>query len=188
MVKLPGEAPKIYRPRIIEEHITAAIQMTALGVNVFSVHVVVKACTRLVRDLAEHRGLFLPGDYRDHIKEDFQPQYLKLENKAYNFSKHADRDPEEPYDGPEPAKLEMLNEIGTMLNIQGFRALGGEVTPAMIDFSAVMMAKYPQYLKADAFQYEPEIGKQLKSLKPDRHVVGEVLRLRLVEQGLWPKG
>jgi hypothetical protein len=76
MARIPGEAPKIYRPRIIEEHITAAIQMTAVGCNPFSVHLVVKACTRLVRDLAKHRGLFLPGDYRDHIKDEFQSEYL----------------------------------------------------------------------------------------------------------------
>jgi hypothetical protein len=187
MVRLPGEPPKIYRPRIIEEHINAAMQMTAAGCNPFSVHLVVKACTRLIRDLAEHRGISLPGDYRDIIKKEFQPQYLALENKAYNFSKHADRDPEAPYDGPEPADLEVLNEMGTMLNIQGFRALDGEVSPAMIDFTVMMMAKYPQYLKEDAFRDQPEMGEQIRQLKPDRNVGGEVLRRRLAEQGLWPK-
>lgn len=186
MAKLPGETPKIFRPRIIEEHITATIQMMAVGCNPYSVHVLAKACSAIVHNLADHRGVVLEGDFRDLIKPEHLGDYIRVANKAYNFLKHADRDPGAPYDGPPHHKLVAVNEFLTLHNIHGYRKLEGTAPAPFIDFTVLMMMRHPQYLKPDAFQEYPEIAAQIKALKPDNEIVGAALRARLREHGLWP--
>lgn len=187
MARIPGEAPKVYRLNIIEEHITAAIQMMTLGCNPYSVHLLVKACSELVHNMADYRGVVLEGDFRDLIKPEYLPSYIRLANKAYNYFKHADRDPAAPYDGPSPADLQVVNEMLLTHNIYGYWKMQGTVPPALLDFTVMMMAKYPNYLKKEAFEEYPNIRAQLRELKPDADVIRSVMRTRLEEHGLWPK-
>jgi hypothetical protein len=188
IVRLTGKNMKIKYSKLdmIEEHITAAIQMIATGCNPFSTHIVVKAAHELVEVIANKRGILLGWDPRIWIKDEHLGEYRALANKAYNYLKHADRDADKHYDGPDAHELATLNEILTVLNVNGYKMLGCHISPALIDFSWIVNIKHPQLFKKEFIDSLPAFKEQLQTVNRDPEIVRFVLRHRLLQHKLLP--
>ena len=111
---------------IIEHHLVASIQMIALGVNPISTHVIVMACEEMVLGIADTQGVVLDFDYRIYVKNEFHKKYRDQVRRPYNYFKHADKDPDHNYDGPDENDLSDVNEILTVMNASGYKKLGGD--------------------------------------------------------------
>jgi hypothetical protein len=188
MARIQGEKTEVKYSKldIIERHITAAIQMIALECNPFSTHVIVKATHELVEVIANKRGVLLDWDPRVWIKDEHLGHYRKLANKGYNYLKHANWDSEEPYDGPKVNDLFKLNEVLALFNLNGYKALGGYISPAFVDFSLAVMLQYPQYFKKEFVESLPGVKEHLQTASSDPEIILMALRQRLRQHKLLP--
>src|SRR5690554_6209019 len=137
MARLPGivqPRPPLTKIDIIAEHITAAIQLIAIEANPYSTHVLVMAADEMVLQVAGARGIALTLDYRIYIKDEYQSEYRKKAREAYNWFKHADRDPNAKYSGPSFKDLSQVNEVQTLINIKGYTEIGGTLSKIQGDY------------------------------------------------------
>lgn len=83
---------------IAYQHVRTALKLIALNSHAYSVHVLVMAADELIRSVAKHEGLTLQLEIEAYIKPDRLKEYREAKNWAYNFFKHADRDPGAKFD------------------------------------------------------------------------------------------
>jgi hypothetical protein len=72
MAWIPGEAsppPSLNKTDIIAQHITAAVQLLAIGANPYSTHLIVMAAEEMILQVAKARNIVLYADYRFYTKE-----------------------------------------------------------------------------------------------------------------------
>jgi hypothetical protein len=173
---------------IAGDHIRAAIQMIAVGVNPSSTHVIVMACEEILRSIADARKAKLAGSFDDAIKPDRLKEWRQHLRSAYNFFKHADKDPDKDYDGPDGDKLNILNEIMTMLNCASYMDLSGTAPEEMKLFANLTAFRHHVNVLDDTFfKKYPEseaIAKKLAEMKPENLRFG--VRFMLHQQGLLP--
>lgn len=173
---------------IIEAHLLTSIQMIALGQESISTHVVVMACEELVLSLAKARNIFLDFDYRIYVKDEFHKDYRQQVRRAYNFFKHADKDPEAPYDGPSDKELRSLNEIVTLMNSRGYQSLGGtRLNPIVNIFAIVMMVTTPDLFKSEWMDSYPQLRQQFSEARSQPKYAKVALREQLFREGLLPE-
>ncbi|NJO35535.1 MAG: hypothetical protein HC869_23085, partial [Rhodospirillales bacterium] len=139
MARLPGTPveTKITKLDMIRHHLTAAVQMIAIKCNPYSTHVIVKAANEMIEVIARQTGVPLDWDPDLLIKDEHIKDYRKLANKAYNYLKHADKDANDPYDGPAHSDLCKLNDVLSLFNLNGYQALGGKLSPTLAEFSSM---------------------------------------------------
>src|SRR5260370_37698428 len=150
---------------IAGDHIRAAIQMTAVGANPCSTHVIVMACEEMLRSIAEAKKAKLSGSFDDAIKPDKLKEWRQHLRSAYNFFKHADKDPEKNYEGPDGDNLSTLNEIMTMLNCASYIGLSGAAPEEMKLFmNLVAFRHHTNVLDDKFFEKFPEAEETAKKL------------------------
>lgn len=170
------------------EHIRAAIQMIATGVNPFSTHVVVMACEEMLRSIAQAKNVEPSGSFDEAIKPDRLKEWRQHLRSAYNFFKHADKDPEKIYEGPSGEQLNILNEIQTMLNCRSYIDLSGAAPQELTQFMNLIAFRHHENVLADTyFEKFPEAeatAKKLAGMAPEDIRFG--IRLMLHGFGLLP--
>jgi hypothetical protein len=173
---------------IAGDHIRAAIQMISVGVNPYSTHVIVMACEEMLRSIAENKKVKLSGNIDDAIKPDRLTEWRKHVRSAYNFFKHADKDPDKNYEGPDVDKLYTLNEIMTMLNCGYYMELSGTTPDEMKLFTNLIAFRHHANVFDDKFfEKFPEAeatAKKLAQIDPENFRFG--IRFMLHKQGLLP--
>jgi hypothetical protein len=173
---------------IAGDHIRAAIQMIAIGANPHSIHVIVMGCEEMLRSIAEARKVKLSGSFDDAIKPDRLKEWRQHLRSAYNFFKHADKDPDKDYDGPEGDKLNTVNEIMTMLNCGSYMDLSGTAPEEMKLFANLTAFRHHANVLDDKFfEKFPEAeatAKKLAQMDPEKVRFG--VRFMLHQQGLLP--
>jgi hypothetical protein len=173
---------------IAGDHIRAAIQMIAVGANPHSTHVIVMACEEMLRSIAEAKQVKLSGSFDDAIKPDRLNEWRQHVRSAYNFFKHADKDPDKDYVGPDGDKLNTLNEIMTMLNCASYMGLSGTAPEEMKLFmNLTAFRHHANVLDDKCFETFPEAeatAKKLAQANPEDVRFG--VRLMLHQQGLLP--
>ncbi|WP_409560515.1 hypothetical protein [Hyphomicrobium sp. MC8b] len=189
MIRIPETVQPVQYTKldIVLEHIYASIQMISTECNSFSVHVVTMACRELLLNLAHQKGIELEWDHRRFVKPQFWNQYRQKSVLAYNYFKHADRDPDALYNGPSYGNLAHLNDAQTLFNISGYHSLGRKPTGPMAHFSVAMMLLYPQYFKMDFLDEYPEHKRQYQSVPKERSVVLSALRSSLLASKYLPR-
>lgn len=190
MTRLPGalQARKpLTKTDIIEKHITAAIQLMAVEANPYSTHVLVMAADEMILQVAEAKGIALTLDYRIYIKDEYQTEYRRKVREAYNWFKHADRDANASYDGPSFRDLSQVNEVQTLINIRGFREIGGTLTKIQSDYFIFMAVKDPKFLKGEFFDQYPQLRGGFDSLSRDPNVLATALRQIVADAGHLPR-
>lgn len=173
---------------IAGDHIRAAIQMIAVGSNPYSTHVMVMACEEMLHSIAEAKKVKLSGSIDDAIKPDRLKEWRQHLRSAYNFFKHADKDPDKDYEGPDGDKLNTLNEIMTMLNCGSYIALSGAAPEEMKLFMNLTAFRHHANVFDDKFfEKFPEAeatAKKLTQFDPENVRFG--VRFMLHQQGLLP--
>ena len=112
--------------------INSAIEMLFSGIHPITVHTIASACYQLTRDLAKVANIEDYLKITDHIAEGKESEYWKFVNKAAGFSKHADKSPDEKFDGID----ETVNDIFILMSIKLYNSLGHKLTPEMQAFIA----------------------------------------------------
>lgn len=189
MVRLPGTPRefKLSKLDMIGHHLTAAVQMMAIKCNPYSTHVIVKAAHEMIEVMAKKKDVPLAWGPEIHIKDEHIAEYRKLANKAYNYLKHADKDLDAPYDGPKFADLRKLNVTLSLLNLNGYQALGGKVSPTHLDFVIMALIQRPEYFKDDFIDSMPGLRERLAETSKDSDIMLMALRQRMVEHGTLPR-
>ena len=139
--------------------IEAAIRLLFANEDPVAIHALVAAGFRILKDLAEQSGKVLTHQYlKAIIKPGKEKDFWKLMNRAANFLKHADRDPDEILNVKEEISDAML-----LFACSYYRDLVYDITPEMTAFVTWYIALYP-----DSFTH----------LKPFLEILDQILDLK----------
>jgi hypothetical protein len=171
---------------VIESHIVASLQLIAVEANPVSTHVIVMACEDMVTGMAKARGVLLDWDYRIYVRDEFHKAWRDKFREAYNFFKHAAKDPANIFDRIPPAHLAELNEIQTVLNINGYYRLGGKRKSPFPETLFLLAAKHVGLIKPEFLKGNPAPRRAVEQLTAMPHQVIPALRQVLYERSLLP--
>ncbi|MBY5610898.1 hypothetical protein [Rhizobium leguminosarum] len=141
---------KIGKLDIATHHVMAAIQMISVRCNPYAVHLVAMAADELVETVAEKTGATLSFSSSRWIKEEHRKDWFKGKRKFYNYFKHADRDHDAEYVGPDPATLQMVNDLLLLMACYGLGELGHETPDVFNSFTVLVFGFYPHLYNWDA--------------------------------------
>jgi hypothetical protein len=148
------------------QNITAAIQMIGFRINSYSVHLITMSADEVVISYAASKQIALSYDPPRIIKPEFMRDWYALKKKASNFFKHADRDPDAQYDGPDHRTLQRLNDYNLAFAIIGLQTVGYEIPPLLSQFAYALLTFYPDLAKWDEiFTDQPEFKKQWENIR-----------------------
>jgi hypothetical protein len=144
---------------VAERHILTAVQMVTLEQSPVSVHVVVKSAEEILLSLGKTAAIKLPMDFLSYIRPAHRKHVQAKMKEAYNFFKHADRDPRATLSAERLVKLPELNDMVLMASIEHYRSLAKGIEPYMSLYLVVVMAIYPG-LAADLPQDAPSLVRE----------------------------
>jgi hypothetical protein len=144
----------IAKLQVVEAHLRTTAQLIAIEADPISTLLVVMAAEEMILSLARQKGTPLRWDYKLFVKDEYHKEWRDAQRKACNYFKHADRDAGVDYSGPPMAKLTWLNEVQTLMNLDGYRALGGTWTSLHSKFCAWMIVKRPNLFHPDVLAPE----------------------------------
>jgi hypothetical protein len=166
---------------VAERQLCQAIRLFFSRADEVSAHTLTCSASQVLRDLAAQRRTGSPvrEAVRTYIRPDKQDEFLRILNKAWNFSKHADRDPESTlvfYPGLTPHLILEAVEV--------HRTLSLDTLPELLVFGIWFNLRHPDVLLPgplkDLFTGElvegidPEdFGMQLLSIATTRRMFGE---------------
>lgn len=105
-----------------ERQLKTAIRLFFGRGDSVSIHMLVCSADGILTDLCKHKGKY-PGFMRDvelRVKKGYEKEWLRAVNKAQNFFKHADVDPDEIYEFPAQITQGMLvSAIQSYKNLTG---------------------------------------------------------------------
>lgn len=147
------------------ENITAAIQMIGFRINAYSVHLITMSVDEVVISYAAGKKVQLPYDPPRIIKPEFMREWYALKKKASNFLKHADRDSDALYDGPDYDTLQRLNDYNLAFAIIGLQTIGHTLPTLLSQFAYALFMYYPDLAKWDEiFATHPDLKEQWQAL------------------------
>lgn len=121
-----------------------------------SIHTLACAGHEILYDLRKSQGIAnMLQDTSGYIKEGMESEYFRTLNRAKNFFKHADRDPDDiiSFD-PKTSSYFLLDAV-----VAYFR-ISGERPPIMVTFNAWM-----RLFHSNLFVEDKKTSKQIKNLK-----------------------
>jgi hypothetical protein len=122
-----------------------------------SIHTLTWAAHEIISRLNQKRGgapLMLDGRM---VKEEFKEEMRKRMRDAYNFFKHADRDPDRSIDfNPE------TNDFCLWDACEGYEMLTGEKNPYLIIYRGWFNYRYPDILNTPASHANPFGNNKIK--------------------------
>ncbi|MGE3760185.1 MAG: hypothetical protein AB7H97_20640, partial [Pseudobdellovibrionaceae bacterium] len=113
-------------------HINSAIKMLFDNMNPVSVHTVVSSGYQIIRDLAQKAQTEEYMMITDHIRDGHLGEFWGHINKAWTFFKHADRDPDEIFEGVDV----LVNDFAIFMSVRLYKSLGQTPTREMNAFIA----------------------------------------------------
>jgi hypothetical protein len=154
----PDASKQPNKLEIASFHVDAAIRMIGRGINPYSVHLQVMASDEIIEAVAEARDVLLPYGTKLRIKDKYRREWFAAKRKAYNFVKHATRDPESKYDGPDRATLLRLNDMTLAMSINGLRELKHEIPQMFVEYVIAVFVLYPELCKwEELFAANPQL-------------------------------
>ena len=95
-----------------ERQLRVAIQLFFERADLVAVSTLTSAAGQVLRDLGRHRGIPSPIRDSDLIRDERRAEFIQILNRAPNFFKHADRDPEEILDfHPDAIPFEIFEAV-----------------------------------------------------------------------------
>jgi hypothetical protein len=104
--------------------------MFASGEDPFAVHLLVQSADKLLIDIAKKRGVKLPADWVEIIKEEHRQEFFAMYRETYNFFKHADRGP----DHLAVYNISELNAAQLTMAVENYGAVFGPISAHMAVF------------------------------------------------------
>lgn len=158
---------------IAEIQINSAIKMLFDDINPISIHTVISSGYQIVRDFsARYDDTQEYFEMTVFIKEDYIREFWKSVNKHNNFFKHADKDPDDIYEGFNDS----INDYTILWAILLYKGLNRVITQEMKTFLSWFQVTDPRVLKKSPFR------EKLESAFIDFHV-GQRSRKELLAIG-----
>ena len=126
-----------------QRQIDAAIWMLFRNDDPVAIHTVAMAAFRILRDLAKHRGLEHPVD--SMIRPGKEKEFWRGVNSFANFSKHADKDPDDISGG----FFEEANDSVLLIAAKYYDLLGYQQTEEMQALEVWYVTLNPDVLSQD---------------------------------------
>jgi hypothetical protein len=147
-----GVWPKAHITKIdaVRRQLETSIFLLFSDEDQIAIHTITKAAWTIIVDLLRHRGIDSLMDI--YVKPEFKRQAKIHFNRAANFFKHADKDPDLIFEKPFNYET---NEYALMMAIRDYSALVGQTTPVMSSFFNWFLLCYP-HLVNDDMDYSPE--------------------------------
>jgi len=157
----------------------AAKRQLEFGINTFFnrgdlvvIHNLVSSADNILYDLLNSQDL---DSYRSEVlsvvKDEFRGEVKSKFNEAWNFFKHADKDPEKT--------LKFIPNFTSYIiwsAIDGYQRLTGELTPLMLSFRVYFYVQNADILKDD------EVKKAFKDFRQDESTRSRSFYLELAEK------
>jgi hypothetical protein len=165
--------------------IETAIELHFENRDQVSVHTLACAGGRIVRDMCEQKKTPMWTTFKQWVRPGKDGEYLALLNRAANFFKHADRDPEEILDHVK----EEFNDFTIFLAVLHYVDLGNAATKPMIAFLCWFNVMYPDLIIGGTPVKATLQKIHLSSVKDASRAANSMLGLSLLRQdvNLWLK-
>ena len=138
---------RINKPEAARRQIEAAIRLLFSGEDPIAVHSLAAAGFRIVRDLA-HAGE--KGEihriFKNMIKPGMEGEFWKGINRAANFLKHAEADPDDILEGVQ----EEVNDSALVMACMYYQDLGYHLTPTMTALVTWYSVMHPEFILDNA--------------------------------------
>ena len=137
---------KLSKIEAARRQIDSAIRMLFMNEDPVSIHTIAAAADRILRNIAETKGnIDAHVRFKDLIKPGMEKEFWFYMNRASNFLKHADKDPDSIYDDFN----EESNDWILLIACYYYRDLGHTLTPEMHSLAYWMMLIHPNIIKVD---------------------------------------
>ena len=137
---------------IAEIQINTAIKMLFDDINPISIHTVISSGYQIVRDFSVRHDTQEYFEMTVFIKKKYIREFWKCVNKHNNFFKHANKDPDDIYEGFN----ESINDFTIMWAILLYKGLNRIITQEMKMFLLWFQATNPRLLKEGPFREKLE--------------------------------
>jgi hypothetical protein len=154
--------PSIMKLDAARRQIDFAIKHHFAEDDAFAIHTVISSAFLMLRELAEVRGgVRAHQAFKDIIRPGCEKEFWRVMNRASNFLKHADRDP----DGKlEDVRVE-INDAAIFVAIAYFMDLAGKISRPMSVFQIWYASLNPKLLTDE---YRTELLKRAPQEQIDR--------------------
>jgi len=181
-----SKLPSVTKLDAARRQLEFAIEAHFEGRDPFAIHSVVAAAFGILRGLANRAGTVRAHEaLKDHIRPGMEREYWAYMNRASNFLKHADRDPDESLEGIN----EEINDPSIFMAALYYTDLKGSATGAISVYTWWYAALHPSVL-TDEFRAEIERRvapgaeiQQLRRLPRDLHLKAGLELLKLARRG-----
>jgi hypothetical protein len=146
-----------------QRQLDSAIRLFFAGDDWISVHTLAAASGRILRDLAQQRGSSVWDIVNAHIPIENRAYVWRQLNKAANFFKHADRDPNDLLEGINP----LVNDHLIYLNCLLFLELERRMTHSVSIFVIWHIGAYPDLFRAERTPIFANIKREIVSVFED---------------------
>jgi hypothetical protein len=161
--------------------IETAIRLLFSNEDPVAIHTLVAAGCRILRDLAAKRPTAkFHQAFVELIKPGMESEAWKAINRAANFFKHADHDPNEVLTDVD----EEANEALLLMSCLYYRDLGYQPTATMNAFLSWISALHPNLLRDDAPMKDLLSSPDLESLRSLRRPQQLEVGKQILKQGL----
>jgi hypothetical protein len=127
-----------------ERQLRVAIQLFFDRGDLVAILTLTSAAGRVLRDMGRHRGIASPFCDSDYIRPDRRKEFIEILNRAPNFFKHADKDPDEILAfHPESVPFEIFEAVLM------YATIGQVWSPEALVFFSWFALKYPLILKPE---------------------------------------
>lgn len=125
----------------------SAIRMLFMNEDPAAIHTIAAAADQILMDIAETKGNIEAHVrfFKDRIRPGMEKEFWYYMNRASNFLKHADRDPDSILSDFD----EEVNDWTLFMGCYYYRDLGHTLTPEMNALAYWMMLLHPTILKDD---------------------------------------
>ncbi|KCV81508.1 hypothetical protein ATO10_11367 [Actibacterium atlanticum] len=128
MALRPARRPSISKSDAVISQLEAAVLLLLRGFDPIPVHTLVWASRTVLNDLNKIETIPILDMLDDAVLRRVEPGFVgewkRHQNRAANFFKHADRDPDETLEG---VNLDALNSIELLICILATQQLAGEI-------------------------------------------------------------
>ena len=161
----------------------AAIRMLFGDEDAFAVHTVASAAFRILRDLAERHGnVDWHEETKLRIRGGMERRFWRALDKAANFLKHADQDPDDTLEVEEE-----VNDCAIFYCCVYYKSLASAASHEMNVFLAWISAMYPEWLldsnPAKALVTQPEFDQWRREPREKRLARGrQMLSMPAVDE------
>jgi hypothetical protein len=160
----------------------SAIRLIFDGEDAFAINMLGQSADKVLLDLLKHAQMDDPIQFEDRIVPEHRDEFFRIYRQAFNFLKHADKDPDEKL---QVYNLAEANEVLLFINVIRFRQLFSEITTHMQMYFACAALLHPRFIK---WQNMGILGNQFLSKSKNLEYVTRSEAIKIIKKNCYKTG